>query len=126
VGLNPSTADENADDNTIRRCIGFARDWGFSRLLMVNVFAFRATRPVDLMKSDDPVGPENLEWITRARDASQLVLVAWGNHGKWRGRDQEVIGLLPGAYSLGVTKSGAPRHPLYVRSAVKPMRYLGR
>ena len=57
VGLNPSTADHRRDDPTIRRCIGFARDWGYSGLCVANLFAFRATYPRDLFAADDPVAP---------------------------------------------------------------------
>ena len=59
VGLNPSTADASEDDATIRRCVRFAKDWDCGELLMLNLFAFRATRPKDMLAACDPVGEEN-------------------------------------------------------------------
>ena len=61
IGLNPSTADATEDDPTLRRCIGFAKSWGFGGLYMLNVFAYRATDP-RLMKRQKPkvaIGPRN-------------------------------------------------------------------
>lgn len=124
VGLNPSTADETRDDPTIRRCIGFARSWGFARLDVVNLYAFRATRPRDLWLADDPVGPENDDVLARALADADLVVAAWGI-GARRERLADVAGLLAQRtlHALGVTKAGAPRHPLYVPADVRPSVY---
>lgn len=71
VGLNPSTADAERDDPTTRRCVRFARDWGFGGLLVGNLFAYRATRPRDLRAAAEPVGPENDWWLAAlAREAA--------------------------------------------------------
>ena len=51
IGLNPSTADETVDDPTIRRCINFAKEWGYGQLVMTNLFAFRATKPAEMMRA---------------------------------------------------------------------------
>jgi hypothetical protein len=59
VGLNPSTADEQEDDPTVRRCVGFARKWNFGGLILVNLFAYRSTDPAGLLEAEDPVGPGN-------------------------------------------------------------------
>ncbi len=61
IGLNPSTADETADDPTIRRCVSFAKAWGFGGLCMANLFAYRATNPADMLMQADPIGPDNAE-----------------------------------------------------------------
>ena len=64
IGLNPSTADEVQDDPTIRRCIGYAKEWGYGAFCMTNIFAFRATDPRVMKAQADPVGPENDKWLT--------------------------------------------------------------
>lgn len=118
IGLNPSTADENEDDPTIRRCMGFAKRDGYNALLMLNLFAFRATDPRSMMSATDPVGPLNNK-ILRERTLGRDVLVAWGALGSHRGRDREVMGMLEDArrvLCLGVTKAGQPKHPLYLRA----------
>src|SRR5262245_44648837 len=63
--LNPSTADARVNDPTIRRVIGFTRQWGYDRLTVLNLFAVRATDPADLKRADDPVGPENKAWFEK-------------------------------------------------------------
>ena len=61
IGLNPSLADQHRDDPTIRRCIAFCEAWGLSRLCMVNVFAYRSTSPVKMLKSAQPLGSHSDE-----------------------------------------------------------------
>jgi hypothetical protein len=118
IMLNPSTADARVLDPTIRRCIGFAKAWGFGGIDVVNLFAWRSTRPEALWRVDDPVGPRNHAAIASAMRESSLVVAAWGNAG--RGREQAVrVCRLAGRlraplYCLGTTLSGQPRHPLYV------------
>lgn len=123
VMLNPSTADAEVDDPTIRRCISFAQSWGMGGLRVVNLYALRATRPEALWNVADPVGPENdyyLTWIADMAKATGWPLVAaWGANAK-QGRVQDVLGLRWMQFSLqclGITKAGAPRHPLYVKGA---------
>lgn len=122
IGLNPSTADENTDDPTIRRCIGFAKSWGYDGILMLNLFAFRATDPGVMKLAADPVGPENDAQIVEAVGASSLVVAAWGQHGAYRSRAFDVRHKLLKEFDvkcLGKTKDGHPRHPLYVRGDAK-------
>lgn len=120
IGLNPSTADESRDDPTIRRCIGFARRWGFARLVVLNLFAFRATRPTALLAADDPVGPENDSTITGVLGSADLVVCAWGAFPNG-GRSADVLELVAAPHCLGVTKKGSPRHPLYARASAGPL-----
>lgn len=115
VGLNPSTADETQDDPTIRRCIGFARDWGYARLKMLNLYAYRATDPRELRHAPDPVGLENDHVLSVVFGGSDLIVAAWGSCA-----DAERVAKVMGwpihpRVCLGLTKAGAPRHPLYVQ-----------
>lgn len=120
IGLNPSTADETEDDPTIRRCIRFSRDWGYSGLLMMNAFAFRATDPKVMCAAVDPVGPGNDEAFGYRRTQVGLIVAAWGAHCS-EAREQEVCrGIGRMIHCLGRTKSGRPRHPLYLSAATKP------
>ena len=59
IGLNPSTADENQDDPTIRRCIAFAKSFDYGGFYMLNLFAYRSTSPSKLREVDDPIGEDN-------------------------------------------------------------------
>lgn len=122
IGLNPSTADETIDDPTIRRCIDFARRWGFARLKMLNLYAFRATDPKVMLAADDPIGPENDCTIAKVVGGSNLVVVAWGANAEAE-RVEAVLELVAYPRCLGVTKSGAPRHPLYIKASTTPQAY---
>lgn len=125
VMLNPSTADAEVDDPTIRRCIGFAKALGGTGLAVVNLYALRATQPADLWKSADPVGPANDEHLAlffgMAARHDFPIIAAWGSHAK---ADRvEAVLRLPGAerlQALHVTKSGAPGHPLYLPASARP------
>ena len=114
IGLNPSTADSTQDDPTVRRCIGFARDWGYGTMTLANLFALRSTDPAQLWTAHDPIGPNNDEWIRRMADSAAMVVAAWGAHGGLLGRDRHVIAMLPSVQCLGRTRAGHPRHPLYL------------
>lgn len=126
VMLNPSTADARRDDPTIRRCIGFARAWGFGSMEVVNLFAYRTPRPDVLRRASRPVGPENDRHVLRAARRAERVVVAWGGRGSWRGRDEEVMRMLARGgtiYCIGRTASGHPRHPLYARKELGLVRF---
>ena len=120
IGLNPSTADETKDDPTVRRCIRFAKDWGYNGLLMMNAYAFRATDPKVMKAAVDPVGPGNDKAFRFRRSQVGLVVAAWGNHCTDE-RALEVCETVGKAiHCLGRTKSGKPRHPLYVKASTVP------
>jgi hypothetical protein len=116
VLLNPATGDtERRRRPTLERCIAWSRA-DFSGLLIVNLFAYRATDPRVLVDVPDPVGVANdgaLQLITA--DAPRTI-VAWGSRGRMRGRSSEVARVLTTPMCLGTTKRGEPRHPLYVPS----------
>ena len=121
VGLNPSTADETVDDPTIRRCISFAQDWGYSGLCMTNIFAYRATKPSDMKCAIDPVGKDNDDWLRDASSGAAVVVAAWGTHGTFAGRHTAVRKLLPNLHYLKLTKDGHPSHPLYLQKTLRPV-----
>lgn len=119
---NPSIADGTVNDPTIRRCIGFAKSWGCGGLYVGNAYALRSTDPKGLWVATDPVGPKNDDYLqglaTRAWSHGGWPLVAaWGSIVK-PDRVAQVLALpcMDRLQALGVTKHGAPRHPLYLRS----------
>jgi hypothetical protein len=124
VMLNPSTADANKDDPTIRRCIHFAKREGCGALHVVNLYAFRATKPADMVNAVDPEGPMARKYLIdaaeMARDSGGPVIAAWGAHWMAADRGKEVRGIIGAMQCLGTTKAGHPRHPLYVQG-VQPL-----
>ena len=119
IMLNPSTADEKIDDPTIRRCMGFSKQFGATELDIVNIFAYRSTDPKNLYISDDPIGDENDIYILKSIKSSSLVIIGWGNHGKLLNRSDEVVSNLLKPYhdkvfALKILKNGEPGHPLYI------------
>jgi hypothetical protein len=116
IMLNPSTADARVDDPTIRRCISFAKGFGYGGLVVVNLFALRATKPSALEAVDDPIGPENDRYLLLAASKVSRLVAAWGAHRFAAARANAVGELLPYSLScLGMTKTGQPKHPLYLR-----------
>lgn len=126
IMLNPNSADAQTNDPTITRCINFARSWGYGRLEVVNLFAYRTSKPSLLKQVVEPIGKDNDRYVIESVERSARVILAWGNHGVWRKQDLYVLQLLKNhnhLYSFGITKRGCPRHPLYLRSTIKPQRY---
>ncbi len=117
IMLNPSTADAELDDPTIRRCKGFADRFQCGTLVVVNLFAFRATKPADLYKAADPIGPKNDNYLRKALALPGMKLCGWGANPT-NNRDIRIGALAAWAdvnlMCLGKTKSGAPKHPLYL------------
>ena len=133
VMLNPSSADALEDDPTIRRIVGFAKGWGFGSALVCNLFAYRSTSPAGLLDAPDAVGPHNdraVSWCLRARESGPpFVVCAWGSWGeRFPERVGEVGALLRSAGAeaqcLGFTKSGQPRHPLYLPKSASLVPHL--
>lgn len=121
VMLNPSTADATMDDPTIRRCMGFAKAWGYGGLVVANLYAYRATKPADLWKAANPIGPNNDEHLARVAAGCDQIVAAWGVNAR-PDRIAEVLAL-PGMdrlTALALTKDGQPRHPLYLRGDLVP------
>lgn len=124
IGLNPSTANSQTDDPTIRRCVEFAKSWGYGELIMANLFAYRATDPKVMKSAVDPVGPDNDDFLNALAEDAKVIVAAWGNHGTHRGRNLEVVGMLENLHCLKLTKSGQPMHPLYLPKTLTPKRWL--
>lgn len=125
IMLNPSTADAEKDDPTIRRCIGFAKSWGFGGLIVGNLFALRATDPRELYSYSDPIGPDNNAHLRAIGMCAEQIVCAWGAHGSLHDRASGVAAMLD-AYNLSaltITKKGQPGHPLYVSAEIQPKAY---
>jgi hypothetical protein len=130
IMLNPSTADENIDDPTIRRCIGFAKSWNYGGILVGNLFAYRATKPKTLLNVDDPIGKDNLNHLKQMYNESEIIICAWGNGkiikklGKKFGNDYKPLSCIyDKIYYLELSKDGTPKHPLYLKKDLIPIQF---
>lgn len=117
VMLNPSVASAELDDPTIRKCVGFSKRWGFDALTVVNLFAFRATKPADLMRAGYPAGPENNRHVVTECTTAHRVVIAWGAHAQPSYPPalhmvRTLRALCGELYCLGCCDNGSPRHPL--------------
>lgn len=126
VMLNPSTADENVLDPTLRRCKDYSDRWGFGRMTVANLYALRSTDPKALWRHDDPVGPGNDEAILNLARSADLVMVGWGTNAKPE-RAEAVLGLIREAGKeprcLKITSRGFPNHPLYLPKKLAPIPF---
>lgn len=133
IGLNPSTADEVQNDPTVTRCINFAKAWGAGRFCMLNLFGYRSTDPKGLYAVKDPVGADNAVWVDTVAREADIVVCAWGTHGRKRMPEHamDVEAMLyrislkrsraPAVCSLGWNADGSPKHPLYLRADSWPV-----
>lgn len=124
IGLNPSTADDKEDDNTIRRLIHFTEQEGFGGFYIVNLFSFRSRDFDDVKSSNFPIGIKTDYYIKSYTRKSNLVCLIWGGKGTYMNRDKEVEILLPKISGvdircLGKTNKGNPKHPLYLPNTTK-------
>jgi hypothetical protein len=124
VMLNPSTATEVQNDPTVERCERRARTLGFGAFRVTNIFAWRDTDPRKMRAAADPVGPENDNSILQSVGWADQVICAWGTHGSHLERGPAVEALLRETgeplFTLGLTKDGHPKHPLYIGYAEQP------
>lgn len=125
VMLNPSTADAEVDDPTIRKCTAFTRSWGYASLVVVNLFALRSTDPSALRSYAQAIGHGNDAYIIGAAMEADLTVCAWGTKGGHLGRDAHVLRMLATVplHALDITKDGHPKHPLYVRGDTLPREF---
>lgn len=138
IGLNPSTATHERDDNTIRRCKAFAKAWNCGSLVMTNIFAWRATVRKDMKRAAFPIGEFGRFFTVTGREfanandlylyvksrGAKFVIAAWGNDGEFRNRAKDVTGFLRQLHCLAIsTKTGQPKHPLYLKGTLTPIPY---
>lgn len=120
VMLNPSTADAEVDDATIRSCMRLCRSWNYGSFEVVNLYGWRATDPKALFAAAEPVGDRNDRIIETAIERCDLVIFAWGAHKMVNSRARAMRDLVlmhrPQVFCLGTTKAGHPKHPLYIKS----------
>jgi hypothetical protein len=120
IMLNPSTADAAQDDATIRKCIRFAKKWGYGGIIVLNLYALRATKPEALWSHPDPIGPRNDAYLLSV-PTDLMVVCAWGTDGR---RGAEVLDRLVACgvqpHYLSLTAGGEPGHPLYLKETLKP------
>lgn len=124
VMLNPSTADAMTDDPTVRRCKGFAESWGYEGMIVVNLFAYRATDPSELvpLSEQEAQGPDNYRWLENALSCTMTRVAAWGGKVP-NGKAEYLLGLLQrwDLRALKINKDGSPAHPLYLPKDLSPM-----
>jgi len=120
VMLNPSTADSEKDDPTIRRVINFTKSWGYGGVHVVNLYAFRSTDPKGLKHIEDPIGQDNIFHIKTLIGLVEKVIYAWGNNEK---EPKWLCELVHTPYCIGVSKKGIPKHPLYLKKELQPILY---
>ena len=121
IMLNPSTADADVDDPTIRRVMNFSKSWGYGGVFVGNLYAFRSTDPKALRNTDDPVGEDNIEHIKELIGVTERVVYAWGNNQK---EPEWLSSLVDTPYCIDISKKGLPKHPLYLKSELHPKLYL--
>ena len=116
--LNPSTADDKQDDPIIRRCIFFAKKFGYGSLYVTNLFAYRATDKSEIRQVPNPIGSENDEHILRLAHKCDKNITAWGNDGSFGDRSKQIKNMLTKnsfeLFGLKITKNNEPAHPLYL------------
>lgn len=129
IMLNPSTADANEDDPTIRRICNYAKDWGFGGIVVVNLYALRVTDSKLLFHlTVDPIGPRNNRTLCQVVSTFPQVFCAWGNHAEpERVRTLVRMAHERGVYlfCLGENKDGSPKHPLYLKKDLQPVPWSG-
>jgi hypothetical protein len=125
IGLNPATADAEKDDNTMRRCMVYARSWGYGSMVVANLFAFRTTWPVELKKASDPVGTNNDRWLRKLAKSAEMTVAVWGNDGSFLNRAEEIGKTLDNLYCFKITAQGQPHHTRGLPNGLQPQPFSG-
>lgn len=129
IGVNGSMANETEPDNTVTRCINYAKSWGFGGYIMLNAFGFMETDPEVMKKHTDPNGPSNDAALKLGVGLASVVVAAWGGNGLHLGRHQQLIDMLPNhcdLHCLGLNGDGTPAHPLYLKKTLVPRLWIPR
>ncbi len=121
IMLNPSTADADADDPTIRRVVNFAKSWGYGGIFVGNLYAFRSTDPKGLRYADNPIGEDNIRHIQGLIGLTDRVIYAWGNNQR---EPEWLCDLVHTPYCIDISKKGIPKHPLYLKGDLQPQLYV--
>lgn len=124
IMLNPSKADANNDDPTIRRCIDFAMRWGYGGIMVGNLFAYRATKPEELLSCIDPEGYDNSWHLVHMADKCKKIVCAWGNAPiikKLRANLKQLNN--DRLFCIKLSENGTPIHPLYLPKGLKPIPF---
>nr|WP_250808585.1 DUF1643 domain-containing protein [Neorhizobium tomejilense] len=129
IGMNPSTADGDVDDPTVRRECDFTASWGYGAYRKCNVMDLRATQPKSLIiPGAVPRSAVNLDFISEQARNAEVVVLAFGSlHKKLAAFGSEVVDRLSAEgvqmHCLGITANGSPKHPLYLRKDSQLVRF---
>ncbi len=120
IMLNPSTADSETNDPTIRRCIGFAKSWGYGGIYVGNLYAYRATDRSELKNVENPIGDDNIKHIKEMQPKCEIIVCAWGNH---EGRPEHIFSNFSNLHYIKLNVDSTPAHPLYLSGELKPKTF---
>ncbi|CAB4191656.1 Protein of unknown function DUF1643 [uncultured Caudovirales phage] len=127
IALNPSTANAQKLDNTTKKCVRMAKSWGYDGFIMLNIFAWRDTKPKMMKLAAEPIGSGNDIVLATVAKSCGLLVCAWGTNGTHMDRHTSVRKFLAEnlvqASCLEITKHGYPRHPLFCRDSSQPIPY---
>lgn len=125
IMLNPSTADAEEDDPTIRRCIAFAKSWGYGSLYVGNMYGLRSTDPMELIKQDNVVGKDNLTHLLELNDLCDITVLAFGSTPApcVNINYHQLLGNFKKLHYLKINRDGKPAHPLYLKRNLTPLPY---
>lgn len=120
IGLNPSTANADNDDPTIRRIIGLAKSNGYDAILMTNLFSFITAYPSEL--DYQTIDELNLQVLKANGSSAADVCFCWGNFDV-KGKEKPIIEMFPNALCFGKNKNGSPKHPLYLKADTELVKF---
>ena len=121
IGLNPSTANREEDDPTIRRVKRFAFDWGFGGVYMMNLFSKVTPYPKELTGEINQ--SENDEYLSEWGSRCREIVFAWGSFPEAKKRAEIVSEMFPEATALQINQNGTPKHPLYVLADIQRIKF---